>query len=440
MTSSLIMRSAAALSVLLLAACGDARWLLATAPNRTKGEAARPDLFAAIGDLPAVASVEDWQARADWARDLLQRDVFGYLPDASSTRVLSRQILDENAYGGRGRLEVLEIEAAAIYGDQTNPLAFKVYLVTPNTMTAGEKAPVILTETFAPNYCVLQHPGLPAPNGAKLDCVEGMASFIFGRYIARPPFEEILDRGYALATFYPPAAIADNAARGLERLAALSAGYTGPPESRLGAIGAWGWMYSRVVDALTGHDRADPNAAIAWGHSRYGKAAMVAAAFDRRIAGVITHQSGTGGASLNRGKPGESIADVTGAYPHWFAAAYAKFHGRDEALTVDQHFLLALAAPRPVLLGNARRDVWSDPAGAFRAAIGAHPAWTLLGSEGLTATRLSHYRPDDDLAFWIRNGTHGVTEEDWPAFFRFLEAHFPTARSLGGEVLAKARR
>ncbi len=94
-------------------------------------------------------------------------------------------------------------------------------------------------------------------------------------------------------------------------------------------------------------------------------------------------------------------------------------------MDIDQHALLALIAPRPVLLGNARRDVWSDPNGAFRAAMGADPVYELLGSEGLRQERLYDWRPEADIAFWVRPGTHGVVEEDWPAFLEFLKAHFP---------------
>ena len=92
-------------------------------------------------------------------------------------------------------------------------------------------------------------------------------------------------------------------------------------------------------------------------------------------------------------------------------------------MCVDQHMLLALIAPRPALLGNARRDVWSDPNGAFRAAQGADPVYELLGSGGLSQQRLDQWRPEADIAFWLRPGTHGVVKEDWPAFLDFLDAH-----------------
>ena len=76
------------------------------------------------------------------------------------------------------------------------------------------------------------------------------------------------------------------------------------------------------------------------------------------------------------------------------------------------------------MLGNARRDVWSDPEGAFYAAANASSAWQAFGGRGQTATRLDSFIPEDDIAFWMRPGTHGIVKEDWPAFLEFLDAHF----------------
>ncbi|VAW05634.1 Glycoprotein gp2, partial [hydrothermal vent metagenome] len=189
------------------------------------------------------------------------------------------------------------------------------------------------------------------------------------------------------------------------------------------AIAAWAWGYSLMVDALE-QDAEGPRDYISWGHSRYGKSALLAAAFDDRISAVIAHQSGTGGASLNRQKKGESVKAIVDGYPHWFAKAYENYAGEEETMPIDQHQLLALIAPRPVLLGNARRDVWSDPNGAFRAAMGADPVYKLYGAQGLDQNRLDVWAPAADIAYWIRPGTHGVVKEDWPAFLEFLDAHF----------------
>lgn len=92
-------------------------------------------------------------------------------------------------------------------------------------------------------------------------------------------------------------------------------------------------------------------------------------------------------------------------------------------MPIDQHALIALIAPRPIFLGNARRDVWSDPNGAFRAVQGASPVYKLYNKQGLNKDKLKPFNPDSDISFYIRPGTHGVVKEDWPAFLDFLDAH-----------------
>jgi len=130
-----------------------------------------------------------------------------------------------------------------------------------------------------------------------------------------------------------------------------------------------------------------------------------------------------GGASLNKGKRGESIAEITEIYPHWFAQSYAEFADREEHMPLDQHALIALIAPRPLFLGNARRDVWSDPNGAFKAAIGATPVYNLYKKQGLNQDKLRPFIAGADISFHLRPGTHGIVKEDWPAFLAFLDAH-----------------
>jgi hypothetical protein len=137
----------------------------------------------------------------------------------------------------------------------------------------------------------------------------------------------------------------------------------------------------------------------------------------------VSHQSGTGGAALNRKKNGESVKEITDTYPHWFSEAYAKKDWDSEDVSVDQHALLALVAPRPIFLGNARRDVWSDPNGSFRSAQGASDTYKLYNKTGLKQDSLKPFHPDADIGFYLRSGTHGVVKEDWPAFLVFLDAH-----------------
>ena len=134
---------------------------------------------------------------------------------------------------------------------------------------------------------------------------------------------------------------------------------------------------------------------------------------------MISHQSGTAGASLIRDKTGETLKNVVDRYPQWLTPQAAQYADNPRALPTDAHALLAVIT-KPILLGNARRDVWSDPEGAYQAA-----RWASQNtSQSFTATRLDDFKPQDDIVIWTRPGTHGVVKEDWPAFLEFLDAHF----------------
>ncbi len=425
------MKSMSRLLFLLLALAlpaGCAKATLAWADLNPAGPAASPDVLEEFQRDPPVRSAADWRERIPLLQEALEKEVYGTFPDASSTRLIRKRVLNEKAFNGLGVLEEWTLSATAKFGDhavETKPFpgqdGFLLEVVLP--AAAVGPVPIIIMETFCPSWEVVPDPAVWRPEDAQ-DMggpLGGVMTYVFGRYICTPPFEMILARGYGVVVLYPTSA-PDERREGLAELRRLSQGYS-DDETRWGAVAAWGWLFSRAIDALESDPRIDPNGFITWGHSRYGKAALVAAAWDDRVAAVIAHQSGTGGASLNREKKGESVRAITKTYPHWFAQSYAHYAGREDEMSIDQHMLLALIAPRPILLGNARRDVWSDPNGAFRAAMGADPVYELMGSDGLSQTRLDQWRPGADLAFWLRPGTHGVVKEDWPAFLEFLDAH-----------------
>ena len=269
---------------------------------------------------------------------------------------------------------------------------------------------------FCPNHDVIPLKEVSEPQRFSFTChkdniISKLIGLFFGRYITTPPIQMIIDKGYALAVFFPSDGFPDSSSH-------LDLYEFAPDnDTRWGAIGAWAWQTAVLAKYLDQDTRFSKT--IAYGHSRYGKSALLAAAYDETIDGVIAHQSGTGGASLSRNKPGETVEAITKQYPHWFTPNYS-----EDNITLDQHYLLSLIAPRPILLGNAKRDVWSDPEGSFRAAKGATPIYELYGSAGLEQEKLNEFNPNADLAFWIRPGTHGVVKEDWPAFLAFLDAHF----------------
>ncbi|MEJ0043348.1 MAG: hypothetical protein WDM81_14520 [Rhizomicrobium sp.] len=158
-----------------------------------------------------------------------------------------------------------------------------------------------------------------------------------------------------------------------------------------GVLRVWAWGASRAMDYFEGDAAIDPARIGIAGHSRYGKAALVAMAYDPRYAIAYISSSGAGGAALLRRNFGERIENLAapGEY-HWFAPRFLTYAGPKMAndLPVDTHELIALAAPRPIFFGvGAMGDDWADPRGTFMAAVAAGPVYELLGKKGLAPPR-----------------------------------------------------
>lgn len=190
-----------------------------------------------------------------------------------------------------------------------------------------------------------------------------------------------------------------------------------------GTIRAWAWGISRVVDYLVTNKDIDSKRIAVVGHSRLGKTALVAAAFDDRIALAIPLQAGCGGTSPSRGKVGESVERINTSFPHWFNANFKEFNQHPDKLPFDQHCLIALCAPRPVLLANAEEDQWANPNGQFEMLKAAEPVYRLLDGGGLDAKEMppNNKLIDSKLGYYIRPGKHSMTVGDWKVFCDFAD-------------------
>ncbi|MEO1475550.1 MAG: alpha/beta hydrolase [Pseudomonadota bacterium] len=387
---------------------------------------------------PPISAVSEEEWRADQMPNLraaMEMHVFGPVPTGVATRTVSHRVIDPAYRAGRGSLEeyILEI------GTGSDAVRFHLAAVFPNQVTG--QVPLIIGQTFSQNPGVFRqwdlYPGPemenPPENGeGSGGMAMGLVTFIFGEYIEKAPVDEYLERGYAFANFYAGEIVPDRGEAGRQALQTFPAGADGRRPT--GAIAAWAAGYFAAINALDADPRIDPSRTAVLGHSRHGKSALIAGAWDERIELIISHQSGTGGASLNRQKPGESIRQITRSYPHWFDPVYATYADRVQEMPVDQHMLVSLIAPRRLLLGNGRRDVWSDPNGAFRAARGASPAWNTFGKAGLSQAGLRDFDPTDDIAFFLRPGGHGIVRADIDAFLAFLDASFTSDEGINTAV------
>ncbi|MEL7487794.1 MAG: hypothetical protein AAGJ87_11335 [Pseudomonadota bacterium] len=389
---------------------------------------AAPNALASIDAAGPVASRDAWtNERAPLLIEAFQRDLYGYWPDAFEVSVVETQRLVEDAYDGAATIDITFLKISTRFGD-AEPVERNMRVVIAKPTSATGPVPTILKMDACPTFRVFRidnvlNESTDACRVKGLSPINRAVNYSLGRYHVSPPIEEMVKRGYAYASISAGDYVPDNRSLSRTVLDDLSKG--ADENKAWGALAAWAFQFARAVDHLDADPDLDPSRTAVYGHSRYGKAALIASAFDPRIDAVIAHQSGRFGAALTMSAIGEPVSELIATYPDWLSTSYVTRALEGEIETAfDQHHLIALSAPRPVLLGHGRRDIWSDPNGAFRAAQGATPVYELFGSDGLSAARLDDFRPDDDIAFWIRPGTHGETEEDWPAFFDFLGAHF----------------
>jgi hypothetical protein len=206
-----------------------------------------------------------------------------------------------------------------------------------------------------------------------------------------------------------------------------------------GVLRAWAWGDSKLLDYLETDADVDAKKVGVMGHSRGGKAALVAQVDDSRFAIGFISSSGAGGADLYRRNYGETMGNIAGATEfHWFAGNFMRYaaagHSANE-MPVDSHEFIALVAPRPIFIGAGALltdpvyvpgDAWQDAQGMFMAAVAAGPVWNLLGANGLGTTTfppMGTLIGSGDVAF--RQHRYGHTPApNWPYFIEFADKEF----------------
>jgi hypothetical protein len=392
---------------------------VAKLPARTK----LPDPLVMF-DGERVTTREQWvNKRRPELKALFQHYMYGTMPPAPEKITVTVEREDRQFFGGKA----VKKEVTIAFGPPACP---KIHLLLVVPKERKGPAPVFVGMNFCGNHALVKDPTVALPTMWMYPNYPGVKNNKAtesgrGTQVDVWAIEQSIDRGYAVATFYNGDIDPDrpDVREGIQRHLRKKGAKPGPHD--WGTIAAWAWGVQRAVDYLVTDKDIDRKRIAVVGHSRLGKTALLAGAFDERIALVIPHQAGCGGTAPSRGKVGESVKQINDRFPHWFNETFKEFNDKPERLPFDQHCLAALVAPRPLLFSNAVEDTWANPEGQFEVLQAADPVYRLLDAGGLEARKMP--KPgklvDSPLGYYIRPGKHSMTRDDWKVFLDFADKH-----------------
>ena len=361
------------------------------------------------------------------------------------------------AFGGKAVRKQIDLEFYnysrydSTNGSSTNGVKIHVLLYTPAGAT--NPVPTFLCLSSSGNYSIADDTNIIVyPVWNPTNDTLSMPTNIDRGSSHSWKIKETIARGYGIAIvdyndIEPDLPDGSGVKYGVRSLY-LKRDHTSLDPDEWGAISAWAWGASRVMDYLGTDKNVDSKRVIMLGQSRLGKAALWAGAEDTRFAMVIASCSGEMGAALAHRNYGETVTDMIRNFPYQFSPNFLDYSNDISEMPVDSHMLISLIAPRPLFLNTASEDRWGDPRGEWEAAIAAAPVYKLFGRQGvvtnlppdvstngsgsiLTSAVLETYPmpPPDapimrDVGFQIHTGKHDILPEDWDSFLNFADLHF----------------
>jgi dienelactone hydrolase len=325
-----------------------------------------PDLFTFADGTPVI-TIDDWQRRRKEIRDIIVNIEYGGMPPTPEYTLY----------------EELHTASVAALPDTR---FMTVRVITGNKQQFSFIMTLLIPPGDGPFPVVLNGDGC-------------------WKYANDEVTAEIIRRGYIFAQFnrveIAPDIYNSNRDTGI---------YPVYPEGNYGALSAWAWGYHRCVDVLGQMSFANSEQIGITGHSRGGKAVLLAGATDDRIAVASPNNSGCGGAGSYKyqGPESETITDIMRAIPYWFNPDLKDYIGREEDLPFDQHFLKAIIAPRALLTTEALGDLWANPTGTWVTHTAARKAYQFLNAE-------------EKIGIFYREGGHCHGFEDWRIFLDFMD-------------------
>jgi hypothetical protein len=357
-----------------------------------------------------------WRQRRPEIVELFDREIYGRVP--RDVPKVKWEVTGTSS-GTNGDVPVVTKQLVGHVDNSAYPqVSVDIQLTLTTPANAAGPVPVMLLLGGGPP---------PAGRGAPPPRKTPPPSPEAGRGPAGPSAQQlILAKGWGYASLSTSSVQADNGG-GLTR-GIIGLANKGQPRKLddWGGLRAWAWGASRALDYFESDKSVDAKHVGVAGHSRWGKASLIAMAYDQRFAIVYDSSSGEGGSKLHRRNWGELVENIAGRGEyHWMAGNFIKYAGplHWNDLPVDSHELVAMCAPRPVFIGagTLTGDGWADPKGMFLAAVGAGPVYKLLGKKDLGTTEFPPIETalvGGDVAYREHGGGH-TDLPNWPAFLAF---------------------
>lgn len=381
--------------------------------------------------LPDLLTLENGQTVKDaktWTKkrrpELLQAVAdlqYGNTPPAPKS--IEYDLFEENGNAFNGKATRKQVRIYLTENSQEHPMDLLIYL----PKNAPQATPIFFTISFTANNLTVDDPEVRIGEIWNREGEKVLADQP-SRFRATN-VEQFIDAGYGFATVYY-GDIDPDFKEGFDygiRKEFLKEGETKPQMNEWGTISAWSWGLSRAMDYFEKDKQIDEKRVALMGVSRLGKTVLWTGIRDTRFKMIIASCSGEGGAAIARRDYGENIKHMSAPsrYAYQFAPNYLEYSTHLEDFPFDAHALVAMIAPRPILLQTGNTDYWSDPKGEFIAAQEASKVYQLFGENGpennemppAGDTSLIH----NQLGYYMHDGGHGTIPSDYPVFIQFMK-------------------
>src|SRR6476620_10882585 len=284
-----------------------------------------------------ITTTEQWmQQQRPAMLKLFADNVYGRMPGKPQHMHFVVNSLDSSSLNGKAIRKQITI----FFTQQPSSPSMELLLYLPRSVKGP--VPVFTGLNFSGNQSVSRDTGIHLStrwieNDSKIGIVNNQATEASrASEASRWPVEEIIGRGYGLATAYYGDLEPDYPGDWKTGIRTTLQSELNINADEWGAIGAWAWGLSRIIDYLETDPSVNPKQVVITGHSRLCKAALWCAANDTRFAIIVSNNSGEGGAALSKRWYGETIARINTSFPHWFCSKYKEYNGKANLLPVDQ--------------------------------------------------------------------------------------------------------